>query len=208
MNANVPDRRLILAALALALPGLTGAAAGPKVAPPVEDGMVLGNPRAKVTVIEYASLSCSHCARWANEVFPAFKAKYVDTGKVRFVLREFLTEPPEMAAAGWLLARCAGPGKYFSVVEAIFRDQEKILAAGSMRQGMLAIAKAAGVGEGRFDQCVTDPKALEDLNARVERDGARDKITGTPTFIIGARRLDGEQSLEAIGAAIASAARR
>ena len=167
----------------------------------------LGSARARVSVVEYASLSCSHCARWANEVFPAFKARYIDTGKVRFVLREFLTAPPEMAALGWLTARCAGPQKYFSVVEAIFRDQEKILAGDDVRAGLLAIAKANGVSEARFTQCVADQGALDALNARVQRYEAQDKITGTPTFFVGSHRLEGEQTLEALGAAIARESR-
>ncbi|HEY5105956.1 MAG TPA: DsbA family protein [Caulobacteraceae bacterium] len=193
--------------IAFAIPAVADAAAPVKSVATAEEGMALGNPKARVTVIEYASLSCPHCANWANEVFPAFKAKYVDTGRVRFVLREFLTPPAEMAAAGWLLARCAGPAKYFSVVDAIFKAQDKILAADSMRDGLLAVASAAGMGEGSFDQCITDKKALEDLNARVQLYVSRDKITGTPTFMVGERRLDGEQSLEALGAAIAAAHR-
>src|SRR5579871_3142309 len=79
------------------------------------DDMTLGSPKAKVTVIEYASASCPHCARFNNEVFPAFKAKYVDTGRVFYVFREFLTEPASLAAAAFLTARCAGKGKYFGV---------------------------------------------------------------------------------------------
>ncbi len=202
------DRRGFLTALAVTVPAFARATSAVKAVVPAEEGMVLGNPKAKVTVIEYASLSCPHCAAWANDVFPAFKVKYIDTGRVRFVLREFLTAPAEMAAAGWLLARCAGPAKYFSVVDAIFKAQDKILAAGSMREGLLAVAAEAGIGEGSFDQCITDKKALEDLSARVQLYASRDKITGTPTFVVGERRLGGEQSLEALGAAIAAAVRR
>jgi protein-disulfide isomerase len=203
MGIARPDRRLVALALALALP-MTAGAARRRPSAPAETGMALGAPGARVTVVEYASLSCPHCARWANEVFPAFKAKYIDTGRVRFVLREFLTDPPEMAAAGWLTARCAGP-KYFQVVEAIFRGQEKILAADNFRAALLAIAAANGIGEGRFDQCVTDKRALADLDDRVSLYQARDKITGTPTFFVGDRRLEGEQSLEALDEAIAAA---
>jgi len=203
MDSTAPDRRLVALGLALALP-MAAKAARSRPRAPAETGMALGAPGAKVTVVEYASLSCPHCARWANEVFPAFKAKYIDTGKVRFVLREFLIYPPEMAAAGWLTARCAGP-RYFQVVEAIFRDQEKILAADNFRAALLAIAQANGIGEGRFDQCVTDKQALADLDDRVGLYVSRDKITGTPTFLVGDRRLDGEQSLEALDQAIAAA---
>jgi protein-disulfide isomerase len=77
----------------------------------VAEDMTLGNPKAKVTVIEYASTACPHCARWNADVWPAFKAKYVDTGKVNYVFREFITSPPQLAVAGPLLARCAGKAK-------------------------------------------------------------------------------------------------
>ena len=98
-------RRLALAlAFVLALPVAALAYGPPK---PID--MTLGSPKAKVTVIEYASLACSHCAHFNNEVFPEFKAKYIDTGKVRYVYREFYTPPVEVAAAGALIARCAGP---------------------------------------------------------------------------------------------------
>src|SRR5271170_7604643 len=80
------------------------------------DDMSLGNPTAKVTVIEYASASCPHCARFNNDVFPAFKTKYIDSGRIHYVFREFLTPPVEVAAAGFLTARCAGKDKYFSVL--------------------------------------------------------------------------------------------
>ena len=77
------------------------------------DDMSLGNPAAKVTVMEFASLGCPICAKWNNEAFPAFKAKYIDTGKVHYVLKEFSTGDAPVAAAGFLLARCAGKEKYF-----------------------------------------------------------------------------------------------
>jgi len=113
-------RRLVLiAALALAA-GPVGAA---PAKPPADYS--LGSPKAKVQVVEYASLSCPHCAKFNEEVFPAFKAKYVDTGQVRYTLREMLTPPAEVAAAGFLLARCAGPAKYFGVVDAVFRSQPR-----------------------------------------------------------------------------------
>ena len=84
--------------------------------------MSLGDPKAKVRVIEYASASCSHCARFNNEVFPAFKAKYIDTGRVHYTLKEFLTPPVEVAAAAFLLARCTGKDRYFSTLDAVYKS--------------------------------------------------------------------------------------
>ena len=114
--------RAIAAAFALLGLAVSLAACKPAGGPgAVASGdMSLGNPNAKVTVIEYASLGCPICAKWNNDIFPAFKTKYIDTGKVRYVLKEMLTGDEPVAAAGFLLARCAGKDKYFQVVDAVF----------------------------------------------------------------------------------------
>lgn len=170
-----------------------------------DDEMVLGNPQSKVTVIEYASASCSHCAAFNNNVFPQFKTKYIDTGKVKYVFREFITAPPELAAAGFLTARCAGKDKYFSVLDGVFRSQEEIFRTGDMRTPLVRVAKSAGMTEEKFMACVSDEKALKALSDRVEKFGKMDNITGTPTFIVNGKKLDGEQNLAAFDTAIAAA---
>src|SRR5665213_1004091 len=120
------DRRKVLAAIALPLLASALIASGARAASRGTDpDMALGSLRAPVTVIEYASVGCPHCAVWARTVFPAFKKKYINTGKVRFVFREMLTGDPALAAAGFLVARCAAPAKYFQVVDAIFADQDQ-----------------------------------------------------------------------------------
>jgi protein-disulfide isomerase len=194
-------RGMILGALAL---GLASPAAVAQ--PGAEADMSMGNPKARVTLIEYASVGCPHCALWAREVFPALKAKYIDTGKVRFILREMLTGNGELAAAGFLTARCAGPAKYFQVVEAVYAAQEKLEqeGAGPLR----AIAKDAGLNDAQFEACLNDEKALAALEARSRLAGDVDKITGTPTFVIGDRKLEGDQSLADLEAAIAAASAR
>lgn len=169
------------------------------------DDMSLGNPNAKVTVIEYASASCPHCARFNNEVFPAFKAKYIDSGRIHYVFREFLTPPVEVAAAGFLTARCAGKDKYFSVLDAIYRGQADMFQSGDFRGALLRIAESAGMTEPQFNACISDDKQLKALNDRVEGYQKRDNITGTPTFIVNGAVLDGEQSLASLDAAIAKA---
>lgn len=170
------------------------------------DDMSLGNPTAKVTVIEYASASCPHCAAFNNEVFPAFKAKYIDTNKIHYVFREFLTPPPEVAAAGFLTARCAGKDKYFSVLDAIFRGQQAMFQSGDYRGALLRIAQSAGLSESQFNACITDETAIKALNDRVQTYIKRDNITGTPTFMVNGKALDGEQSLQSLSSAIDSAA--
>jgi protein-disulfide isomerase len=168
--------------------------------------MALGNPDSKVTVIEYASAACAHCARWNEEVWPAFKAKYVDTGRVHYVFKEFLTPPIEVASAGFLTARCAGKDKYFTVVDAIFRAQPVMYQTGDYRGELLRIANSAGLSEKQFTDCIRDDEALKALNARVERAVKEDNISGTPTFIVNGKKVgDGEQTLAQLDAAIAEA---
>ena len=188
------------------LSGLSLAACGQgKGGSVTDDEMTMGKADAKVTVIEYASASCSHCATFNAEVFPAFKAKYIDSGKVKYVFREFITPPAELAAAGFLTARCAGKDKYFSVLDGVFRSQEEIFRTGDMRSPLVRVAKSAGMTEEQFMTCVSDEKALKALAARVEKYGKLDNITGTPTFIVNGKKLDGEQNLAAFDTAIAAA---
>ena len=197
------DRRLVLA-LGLAL-SLTACNKGGATAASSDD-MTLGNPDAKVTVVEYASASCSHCAKWNEEVFPAFKAKYVDTGRVHYVFREFLTPPIELASAAFLMARCAGKDKYFNVVDAVFRAQPVMYQTGDYRGELLRIANSAGLSEAQFTACVRDDEALKALNARVERAVEDENISGTPTFVInGKTAASGEMTLEQLDKAITEA---
>jgi protein-disulfide isomerase len=169
------------------------------------DAMSLGDPKAKVVVDEYASLTCPHCARFQAEVYPAFKAKYVDTGKVRYVLHEFLTPPATVAAAGWLLARCAGPKRYFAVVDDIFKSQPRWTDS-NIKPVFLEVAKAHGLTEAQFNACLGNEKALAALQARVIRAERDSKVAATPTFMVnGKLAQEGEMSLEDLDAAIAAA---
>jgi protein-disulfide isomerase len=195
----------------LALATLTLAACQQKAAAPAvtADEMSLGNPQAKVTVVEYASAGCPFCARFTNEEFPAFKAKYIDTGKVHYVFREMLVGGgPEIAlgAAGFLTARCAGKDKYFTVLEQIFKDQEQIYRSGDIKGGLLPIAKANGLSEKQFEACVSDEAALNALNTRSEKAG-QDGVGSTPTFFInGKKAFEGVPTPEQLNAAVEGAA--
>jgi protein-disulfide isomerase len=164
--------------------------------------MSLGDPAAKVKVVEYASLSCPHCMRFNNEVFPAFKAKYIDTGKVQYTFREFITPPAEVAAAGALLARCAGKDKYFAVIDEIYRGLPGMIQTNDFRGGLLRVAQSAGMTQAQFDSCVSDQEALKALNDRVEGFVKKEKIDSTPTFVVGDQKLVGEQTLESLSAVI------
>lgn len=186
-------------------------AAAPAVAragalPPADGDMALGSPKAKVQVVEYASLSCTHCAHWNNEVFPQLKARYIDTGKIRYVFREFLTQPAQFAAAGYLLARRVGADRYFQVTDAIFRQQDAIFESQDLWGGLLKIGKSFGLTEEQFTAALNDKAALEAVNARVAKAAERDGIDSTPTFFINGERLVGGQPIEAFAAAIDKAA--
>jgi protein-disulfide isomerase len=201
-------RRLLTAVALTASLGVALAGCDKKESVSADD-MSLGNANAKVTVVEYASASCVHCGRWNNEVFPAFKTKYIDTGRVHYVYREFLTEPVQVASAAFLMARCAGKDKYFSVLDSVYHSQEEMFTTGDYRGVLLRIAQSAGMDETQFTSCVTDEKALKALNARVEKYQADAKITGTPTFVINGKKAGGddggEQSMAQLDAAIAAA---
>ena len=202
-----PDRRLALtAAAALALISLAAAPA-PGSQQIRSDDMVMGSPKAKVTVIEYASASCPHCARFNDEIFPAFKAKYIDTGKVRYVFREYLTEPVEVAAAGFMLARCAGKDKYFKVVDQVFRGQETMYKTGDVRGVLLKIGQDNGMTEAQYMACLTNTATKDALFKKVDGYAEHDKIESTPSFLIGDQKLEGEQTLADLDAAIAKARR-
>lgn len=199
--------RLRMLGLALAFIALAGAA---RAVPAHEsDDMALGSPEAPVTVIEYASVGCPHCAAWNNETFAPFRAQFVDTGKARFVVREMLTGDPNLAAAGFMLARCAGPAKYFPMIDAMYRRQASMFQAPNTPETVLRdIARTVGgMTDAQFDACIADKQALAAVNARNERHAA-DKVESTPTFFVNGKRLEGELTLDQVGAAVSAARHR
>jgi protein-disulfide isomerase len=182
-----PTRRiLMIAAAAAALAGPVLAAA-PVVQPEV---MSLGSAKAKIQVIEYASLACPHCAHFNAEVFPSLKAKWIDTGKVRYTLKEMLTEPVNVAAAGFLMARCAGPAKYFKVVDEVFKSQTQWTAGAKIKPILQQIAAANGLDEARFNACLQDDAAVQAVAARAQRAGEQDDVHQTPTIFINGKRIE------------------
>ena len=170
-----------------------------------DQGYSIGNTNAKVTVVEYGSLTCPHCARWEEEVWPAFKAKYVDTGEVHYVFREVLIHP-ELDAAGALLVRCVPADKYFATVQAIFRSQPQMFGTaaqpGDVRGTLLNVAKAEGMSEAQFQACLSDTKGLTGVTARQKIvDDA--KISSTPTFVINGKVYDsGEMPIDKMSEAV------
>lgn len=175
----------ILAGAATAVGLLALAACGGKGGAVAEGDMARGAPEgAKVTVVEYASPTCPHCALWQKNTGPAFDAKYVNNNKVRFVFRELPTPPADIASAGVLLARCAGPDKYFDVMHELMANQgEWASGAISPRASLLKTANAFGFNEQAFTACITDEKAIAALEKRVQAAQAAG-VTGTPYFLV------------------------
>jgi protein-disulfide isomerase len=131
-----------------------------------------GTPSAKVTVVEYASMTCSHCAHFAKDVWPELKKKYVDSNKIYFVFREFPLD--NLAAAASMLARCAGGDKTFPLIEVLFEKQaDWAFIEGNPVPKLFEIAKQAGFTQDSFDKCLKDQKLLDNISAgRTRASGA------------------------------------
>ncbi len=167
-------RRAPLVLIGILAVAVTSARAAPS------DEMSLGNPKAPVTVIEYASLGCPHCGVWARDVFPQFKKRFIDTGRVRFVLREMLNGDPAVAAAGFLTARCAPKDKYFQVVDDLFAAQPRMEREGDDMPALLDVAARAGLTKAQVSACLSDHAALAALETRVEANASDNHVEGTP----------------------------
>ena len=155
--------------------------------------MAIGSESAPITVIEYASMTCPHCAHFSETTFPELKKRYIDTGKVRFIFREFPLD--RLAFAGFLLARCVPSDKCFPMIETLFAQQRDWVVEKPL-QPMRVIAKQAGVSQEAFDACLDDHKLIEGIEK--VRSQAADKfgVNSTPTFFVNGKRLAGALSIE------------
>jgi protein-disulfide isomerase len=201
-------RGLILSASALALGASLGACNGGGGAGGVTaDDMVIGSANAPVTLIEYASTTCPHCAEFHETVWDQLKTNYIDTGRVRFIFREFPTAPAAVAVAGFQLARCGGatPEQYFTRIGELFRQQRALFASGTMegvRAKLIEIGGAAGLSEPQVLQCISDEAGAERIRRIME--GANN-VTGTPTFIINGTKFEQAPTYENLSRALDAA---
>jgi protein-disulfide isomerase len=182
------DRRQFIV-LTAAAGALAACGADQGKAAVAQGDIVLGRADAPVTMIEYASTMCPHCEEFHRTILPQLKANYIDTGKVKYIFREFATEPREFAYAGFLMARCVGttPEKYHDMLGVLFQQQRAIFEAaraGQGREKLLEIAGAAGMSEAQFNACVTDPAGIERIRGVEENAIEQFKLQGTPTIII------------------------
>ena len=197
--ASMSRRAALTAAALAAMATVAGCTA--KSGGEAKGDMALGaGPDAKVTVVEYASVTCGHCAAWNDEVWPEFKTKYVDTKKIRYVFREFPTPPQDIAVAGFLIARCAGPDKYFDVVHDIMASQKEWMAGVAPRTTLFRAAAAAGLSQEQTEACIRDKAAIEEMSNRIKA-GIDAGVTGTPTFIVNGTKV-ADSSLSGLSQAI------
>jgi protein-disulfide isomerase len=162
--------------------------------------MILGKPEAPVTIVEYASMTCPHCAHFATTTLPVIKEKYIDTGKAKLILREFPFDP--RAAAAFMLARCAPEERYYPLVEVLFKQQEQWAGAANAEEPLLQISKLAGFTQESFKACLTNQKLLDDVNAVRERGASEFGVNATPTFFINGTKYSGALSVDEMSAVI------
>jgi protein-disulfide isomerase len=200
----------VLGTAALALGGVFALAPGHRAsaAPvPTADLMeagplgdqAMGPENAPVTIIEFASMTCPHCANFAVNVLPKIKERYIDTGKVRFIFREFPFDP--LAAGAFMLARCTEKEKYFPMIETLFQQQSKWVVQKPM-EPLLAIAKQAGFSQQSFEACLANQKLLEGIEWVRNRATEKFKVDSTPTFFINGEMHRGEMTLDEMEKAI------
>jgi protein-disulfide isomerase len=157
--------------------------------------MAIGDAKAPVTIVEFASMSCPHCAAFEQNVFPMLRSKYIDTGKVRYVFREFPLDIK--AASASVLARCIANGnseKFFGAIDTIFKQQDALMT--QTKETMLSIGKQAGLDDKGVEDCVGDQSAMDKLSADETFAAKKLKVDATPTFFINGKIVKGAMSFE------------
>lgn len=158
--------------------------------------ITLGDPSAPVTVIEYASMTCSHCAHFHETTFTPFKEKYIDTGKVFFIFREFPLDP--LATAAFMLARCLPEDRYLPLVDILFSQQSTWAFSTDPSSALLNIVKQAGFTQASFNTCLTNQEILDGVNWVKNRGAQEFEVSATPTFFINGNKRSGALSLETL----------
>lgn len=152
----------------------------------VEGDHGIGNVNASVTIVEYASVTCGHCANWHEAVWPTLRKDYVDTGKVRFIYREFPTAPVRLAEAGFMIANCADEDKFFANIALQYEKQSTLInsaSSGRAAEEYKNLAKAAGLNEEDYEACLKNEDEYQRIQT-VVKDGFEKGVTGTPSFFI------------------------
>ena len=167
----------------------------------VEGDMALGDPEAPVKIIEFASMTCPHCASFHNTTFPALKRDYIDTGKVYFVFREFPLDRHALQAS--MLARCAGESRFFGFIEVLFDQQPSWSRSNDPTKALARIGKLGGVGSKAFDACMADQKLQEQILLTRYNASNKYEIQSTPSFVVNGQVHAGALSIDAFAKLIA-----
>ena len=182
-----------------AAPLLPGLGAGPAFAgiAPLEEAMSemsMGEADAPVTMIEYSSLGCPHCAAFHRDTLPRIKTEYIDTGKLRLIYRDFPLGTPALAAS--MVARCAGRDKFFGFLEILYRSQAQWARSSNPLEGLSRVARFGGMSEADVKLCFKAQSLLDKIRAVAAQAQETMQVTSTPTFFIGKERISGAQPFE------------
>ncbi|MCZ2158482.1 DsbA family protein [Bartonella sp. 220] len=160
-----------------------------------------GEENAPVTIVEYASLTCSHCAHFYNDVLPKIRQKYIKTGKVKLIFRDYAFDP--RATAGFMLARCVPEDRYFPMIEVLFQKQQEWVWEKDALTPLKKIGLMAGFTDESFTACLKNQSILDEVNASFKR-GKELGVTATPTFFINGNKYEGAMSVESFFSVIDS----
>jgi protein-disulfide isomerase len=203
-----------LMTVAAALPTLAQNAPAPSTPPSAAalanplaltpDDRILGKPDAPITIVEYGSLTCPHCAHFATEVLPKLQPKWIDSGKAKLVLRIFPLNEPDLRAA--MITRCLPRDKYYAFADTLFASQQQWVVAKDYQAELAKLALLAGMNKTQFNACLSD-KTAEDqvLQARLVA-SQQLQVNSTPTFFINGTKFDGAPEEDAFDAALSKAA--
>ena len=151
--------------------------------------MAIGSADAPVTIIEYASLGCPHCANFHANAFPQLKKDYIDTGKVRLIFRDFPLGTPAMAAA--MISRCGGSARYFGFIDMFFRTQQQWSRADNPLVALAKVARFGGMSGDDVNACLKDQALLDKLQANANKAQLEDEINSTPSFLVNGKKISG-----------------
>ena len=191
-------KKVLIGALLLMLIGVRVSVATDSVQGQKLD-MILGNPAAPVTIIDYSSLTCPHCASFHSEIFPRIKEDYIETGKAKLIFREVYFDGPGLWSS--MLARCLEKKKFFSIIDLLFRKQDEWSRGESqidIVKGLTSIGRQAGISESKVLECLKDQEKAKELVSWYKNNAVMDSVQSTPTILINGVRINDNRNYDGI----------